>query len=140
MLNFTLPSDPAVRLELVAGGFQIIDMLREVEEELPPFRAVFSPHGNPNLVPDHELRDMAQEAANKGTCAFQFHSTTPSLPASSLQHPWLFQPFTSSLSLTTTLSHSANQANNGGTAMSATQRSFPFPTCSPATLAPRPLD
>ncbi|KAJ7815225.1 hypothetical protein B0H14DRAFT_3450490 [Mycena olivaceomarginata] len=103
MLNFTLPSDPAVRLELVAGGFQIIDMLREVEEELPPFRAVFSPHGNPNLVPDHELRDMAQEAANKGTCAFQFHSSTPSLPASSLQHPWLFQPFTSSLSLTTTL-------------------------------------
>ncbi|KAJ6480242.1 glycosyl transferase family 90-domain-containing protein [Mycena sanguinolenta] len=66
MLNFTLPSDERVRRELAAGGFQIIDMLRDVEEELPPFRAVFSPHDNPNLVLDHELREMALEAAKKG--------------------------------------------------------------------------
>jgi hypothetical protein len=49
MLNFTLPADPAVRLELATGGFQLIELLSEVEAELPPFRAVFSPHDNPNV-------------------------------------------------------------------------------------------
>ncbi|KAJ7244376.1 glycosyl transferase family 90-domain-containing protein [Mycena haematopus] len=67
MLNFTLPEDERVRFELASGGFQIIDMLREVEDELPPFRAVFSPHDNPNLVMDHELRQLALDAAKKGT-------------------------------------------------------------------------
>jgi hypothetical protein len=38
-----------VRLELATGGFQLIELLREVEAELPPFRAVFSPHDNPNV-------------------------------------------------------------------------------------------
>ncbi|KAJ7347923.1 glycosyl transferase family 90-domain-containing protein [Mycena albidolilacea] len=67
MLNFTLPADPAVRLELATGGFQLIELLREVEAELPPFRAVFSPHDNPNVGLDYELRQQALEAARKGT-------------------------------------------------------------------------
>ncbi|KAF7378012.1 SPX domain-containing protein [Mycena sanguinolenta] len=82
MLNFTLPADELVRLELAAGGFQIIDMLREapgVEEALTEvglgeWRAVFSPHDNPNLVLDHELREMALEAARKGTYIDPLHS------------------------------------------------------------------
>ncbi|KAF7377994.1 SPX domain-containing protein [Mycena sanguinolenta] len=81
MLNFTLPADERVRLELAAGGFQIIDMLREapgVEEALTEvglgeWRAVFSPHDNPNLVLDHELREMALEAARKGTYIDPLH-------------------------------------------------------------------
>ncbi|KAJ7851463.1 hypothetical protein B0H13DRAFT_2284546, partial [Mycena leptocephala] len=52
MLNFTLPENEAVRFELATGGFQIIELLKEVEADLPPFRAVFSPHDNPNLVID----------------------------------------------------------------------------------------
>ncbi|KAJ7721132.1 glycosyl transferase family 90-domain-containing protein [Mycena metata] len=52
MLNFTLPADERVRFELASGGFQLIELLREVEGALPPFRAVFSPHDNPNLVLD----------------------------------------------------------------------------------------
>ncbi|KAF7378029.1 SPX domain-containing protein [Mycena sanguinolenta] len=81
MLNFTLPADERVRLELAAGGFQIIDMLCEapgVEEALTEvglgeWRAVFSPHDNPNLVLDHELREMVLEAARKGTYIDPLH-------------------------------------------------------------------
>ncbi|KAF7354421.1 SPX domain-containing protein [Mycena venus] len=67
MLNFTLHTDEGVRLELASGGFQIIELLREVEADLPPFRAVFSPHDNPNLVVDWELRQQALDAAKAGT-------------------------------------------------------------------------
>ncbi|KAJ7227400.1 glycosyl transferase family 90-domain-containing protein [Mycena pura] len=67
MLNFTLPEDEAVRFQLARGAFEIIELLEEVENELPPFRAVFSPHDSPNLVTDHELKQQALEAARKGT-------------------------------------------------------------------------
>ncbi|KAF7368753.1 hypothetical protein MVEN_00200300 [Mycena venus] len=76
MLNFTLPADEGVRLELASGGFQIIELLKEVEAELPPFRAVFSPHDNPNLVVDWELRQQALDAAKAGTS-----DAVPSSPA-----------------------------------------------------------
>ncbi|KAJ7457208.1 glycosyl transferase family 90-domain-containing protein [Mycena galericulata] len=66
MLNFTLPEDEDVRLELASGAFQIIELMAEVERELPPFRAVFSPHDNPNLVTDYELKQQALVAAAKG--------------------------------------------------------------------------
>jgi hypothetical protein len=63
MLNFTLPENEAVRFELATGGFQIIELLKEVEADLPPFRAVFSPHDNPNLVIDvSSLRCLASVA------------------------------------------------------------------------------
>ncbi|KAJ7143768.1 glycosyl transferase family 90-domain-containing protein [Mycena epipterygia] len=67
MLNSTLPVDEAVRLELSTGGFQIIELLVEVERDIPPFRAVFSPHDNPNLVTDYQLKQQALEAAAAGT-------------------------------------------------------------------------
>ncbi|KAJ7708327.1 glycosyl transferase family 90-domain-containing protein [Mycena rosella] len=66
MLNFTLPEDAEVRLELAAGAFQVIDLLKEVERDIPPFRAVFSPHDNPNLVTDYELKKQALDAAAAG--------------------------------------------------------------------------
>ncbi|KAJ7143765.1 hypothetical protein C8R44DRAFT_724793 [Mycena epipterygia] len=50
MVNFTLPADEAVRLELSTGGFQIIELLVEVERDIPTFRAVFSPHDNPKFI------------------------------------------------------------------------------------------
>ncbi|KAJ7080641.1 glycosyl transferase family 90-domain-containing protein [Mycena belliarum] len=66
MLNFTLPADERVRLELAAGAFQIIDLLADVEHDIPPFRAVFSPHDNPNLATDYELKKLALDAAAAG--------------------------------------------------------------------------
>ncbi|KAJ7347919.1 hypothetical protein DFH08DRAFT_698741, partial [Mycena albidolilacea] len=53
--------------ELATGGFQLIELLREVEAELPPFRAVFSPHDNPNVGLDVSGFLQALEAARKGT-------------------------------------------------------------------------
>ncbi|KAJ7798838.1 hypothetical protein B0H14DRAFT_3492160 [Mycena olivaceomarginata] len=40
MLNFTLPADPAVCLELATGSFQLIELLREVKAQLPPSSGV----------------------------------------------------------------------------------------------------
>ncbi|KAF7328025.1 SPX domain-containing protein [Mycena kentingensis (nom. inval.)] len=67
MLNFTLPENEAVRFELAKGAFQMIELLDDVQRELPPFRAVFSPHDNPNLVTDYELRQKALDAAKRDT-------------------------------------------------------------------------
>ncbi|KAF7378031.1 SPX domain-containing protein [Mycena sanguinolenta] len=62
MLNFTLPADERVRLEPAADGFQIIDidMLREAP-------------GVEEALTEHELREMALEAARKGTYIDPFH-------------------------------------------------------------------
>ncbi|KAJ6494082.1 glycosyl transferase family 90-domain-containing protein [Mycena vitilis] len=82
MLNFTLPEDERVRNELAAGGFEVMELLREVEVDLPPFRAVFSPHDSPNLVLDYELRQEALAAARAGT-----YIDTLNLPPE--KHGWL---------------------------------------------------
>jgi hypothetical protein len=67
MVNFTLPGNENVRFNLAGGGFQIIELLEEVQDFIPPFRAVFSPHDNPNLHTDFELRSMALRAADAKT-------------------------------------------------------------------------
>jgi hypothetical protein len=41
---------------LAAPGFEIIELMREVEAELPPFRAAFNPYDAPNLVLDVSRR------------------------------------------------------------------------------------
>ncbi|CAK5274361.1 unnamed protein product [Mycena citricolor] len=66
VLNYTLPADPNVRHELMLGAFQVIDLLEEVEWELPEFRAVFSPHDSPNIVSDWALLQEARAAAKAG--------------------------------------------------------------------------
>ncbi|KAJ7262915.1 glycosyl transferase family 90-domain-containing protein [Mycena rebaudengoi] len=66
LLNFTLPGDEETRFNLATGAFQTIELLTEVERHIPPFRAVFSPHDNPNLPTDYELQTMALEAAAAG--------------------------------------------------------------------------
>ncbi|KAJ6494076.1 glycosyl transferase family 90-domain-containing protein [Mycena vitilis] len=75
MLNATLPEEKAVREDLASPGMQIIELMREVEKELPVFRAVFSPHDSPNMVFEHELRQDALAAAKKGT---YIHPNRPS--------------------------------------------------------------
>lgn len=72
MLNYTLPGNAGVKHELAEGAFQIMELLEDVEKHIPPFRAVFSPHDNPNLPTDFELREMALDAAASGRCALSF--------------------------------------------------------------------
>ncbi|KAF8650711.1 hypothetical protein AX16_005084 [Volvariella volvacea WC 439] len=66
ILNHTLPYDEKSRTNLMWGGRQIVEMLEDVQEYIPPFRAIFSPHDNPNLHIDWELRQMAIKAAAAG--------------------------------------------------------------------------
>jgi hypothetical protein len=45
-----------------------MDLLQDVSKFIPPFRAVFSSHGNPNLFTDWELKTRALQAAAAGKC------------------------------------------------------------------------
>ncbi|KAG6861171.1 hypothetical protein C0995_002978 [Termitomyces sp. Mi166 len=53
--------------DLTGGSREVMELLKDVEHEIPPFRAVFSPHDNPNLPTDRELREMALKHAAEGT-------------------------------------------------------------------------
>ncbi|KAG1724296.1 glycosyl transferase family 90-domain-containing protein [Suillus paluster] len=64
--NDTLPDEEAVRERLLIGANQLIDLMAEVEDDLPMFRAVFSPHDNPNVFITHEMRKRAVEAGRTG--------------------------------------------------------------------------
>ncbi|KAF9450836.1 glycosyltransferase family 90 protein [Macrolepiota fuliginosa MF-IS2] len=67
ILNFTFGGDrPDEKVHLLNPGFEVIELLEDIQEYIPPFRAVFSPHDNPNLFTDWELRDMAVKAAAQG--------------------------------------------------------------------------
>ncbi|KAF7973136.1 hypothetical protein HWV62_16184 [Athelia sp. TMB] len=47
-------------------ALEMIGTLKDVQQWLPPFRAVFSPHDNPNLFTDWEVRSMMVRAAGAG--------------------------------------------------------------------------
>ncbi|KAJ7148964.1 glycosyl transferase family 90-domain-containing protein [Mycena crocata] len=49
--------------QLIKGSENIIDLLSDVEEFLPPFRAVFSPHDGPNRLSDYFVENAARQAA-----------------------------------------------------------------------------
>jgi hypothetical protein len=68
IMNFTLPGNEQAQVDLKGGAFEIMELLEEVEEFIPPFRAVFSPHDNPNLHTDFELMSQALKHAAAGTC------------------------------------------------------------------------
>lgn len=71
LVNYTLPGNERTQTDLAGGAFEIMDLLEDVEEFIPPFRAVFSPHDNPNLHTDYELMRLAREAARSGKCRLQ---------------------------------------------------------------------
>ncbi|KAJ7591036.1 hypothetical protein C8J56DRAFT_1135555 [Mycena floridula] len=66
LLNSTLPN-PSSRQGLAAGAFMLMDLLEDVQQHIPRFRAVFSPHDNPNLLTDFKLKKLATDAASQGT-------------------------------------------------------------------------
>ncbi|KAF7980094.1 hypothetical protein HWV62_39906 [Athelia sp. TMB] len=53
----------------------MISTIRAVQQHIPPFRAVFSPHDNPNLLTDWEVKNMLIEAAAAGTRESPFSHT-----------------------------------------------------------------
>ncbi|KAG6820335.1 hypothetical protein H0H93_001995 [Arthromyces matolae] len=52
---------------LLGGARSIIELLKDVEKDLPPFRAVISPHDSPTLFTDYQVKKMALDAASSGT-------------------------------------------------------------------------
>lgn len=72
-------SDPANWEEkhLLRGAQDLVNLLRSIEHLLPPFRAVFSPHDNPNLLSDYGAKKMALDAAAKRSCECQSFPRTP---------------------------------------------------------------
>lgn len=57
------PENPHIR-----GAQDLIELLKDVEHLLPPFRAVFSPHDNPSLLSDYRVKKFLVDAAANGTC------------------------------------------------------------------------
>lgn len=49
-------------------AWDFVDMLEQVQDFIPPFRAVFSPHDNPNLHTDWESKTLMVRAAAAGMC------------------------------------------------------------------------
>ncbi|RDB16600.1 Beta-1,2-xylosyltransferase 1 [Hypsizygus marmoreus] len=49
--------------QLIKGSEKIVDLLKDVEEFLPSFRAVISPHDAPNRLSDYGVKSAALEAA-----------------------------------------------------------------------------
>ncbi|KAG2351992.1 glycosyl transferase family 90-domain-containing protein [Suillus spraguei] len=61
VVDYHLPHDDVQRL---LGGIEhVLELLQGVEDFLPPFRAVFSPHDNPSMLSDYGVKSMALEAA-----------------------------------------------------------------------------
>lgn len=77
LANYSLgPGNDHIQKEITIGVSHITDLLEDVEEFIPPFRAVFSPHDNPNLHTDFELRSQALRHAAAGTCKESASSST----------------------------------------------------------------
>lgn len=57
---------------LAKGAYELMDLLEEVQDSIPPFHAVFSPHDNPNLLTDRVFKNAAIRAAKEGTCKHRF--------------------------------------------------------------------
>ena len=60
------PNSP--RRAHISQAKEIMDVLKEVQDWIPPFRAVFNPHDNPNLFTDWELKKQYLDAAKAKTC------------------------------------------------------------------------
>ena len=50
------------------GTRMVLDVLDPVKDHLPPFRAVFNPHDNPNLSRNWDLRQEARKMMKAGKC------------------------------------------------------------------------
>ena len=65
---------------LLDGAYSVMNLLENVTEWIPPFRAVFTPHDNPDVLNHYELKQQAVAAAarGKGLCFVSFCIMTAS--------------------------------------------------------------
>ncbi|KAK0449629.1 glycosyl transferase family 90-domain-containing protein [Desarmillaria tabescens] len=66
LVNYTI-RDPSTHDHILSGTRMLSELLEDVDDFLPPFRAVFHPHDNPEHVTDWELREKMLEHARAGT-------------------------------------------------------------------------
>lgn len=60
--------EKAKERNLFRGLDEMLNLLKPVDEHLPNFRAVFSPHDNPNLLSDYHVKKAVLDAAAAGRC------------------------------------------------------------------------
>lgn len=66
-VSFSFPITQENR-HLLGGAEDFIDLVGDLQEHIPPFRAVFSPHDSPTLFTDYHIKTAALEAAARGSC------------------------------------------------------------------------
>jgi hypothetical protein len=67
VVRSTLPQD---RQDLQTGIDEVVALLSDVEQDLPPLRITVSPFDNPDMLSDWQIKSMALEAAANGTSMF----------------------------------------------------------------------
>lgn len=67
VMNVSLTQPERMQDFMAYGAKPQLDALAEVHQYIPPFRAVFSPHDNPNIMADWTWRNAARAAAKDGT-------------------------------------------------------------------------
>ncbi len=67
LVTYTI-RNPGTHAHVLDGARMLGELLDDVDRFLPPFRAVFYPHDNPEHVTDWELREQMLEHARAGTC------------------------------------------------------------------------
>lgn len=67
---------PEAEAQTFAQGLQDrLNLLLDIEDDLPEFRVIISPGDTPNLLGDYELLEEARQAARKGRCVFYVSHT-----------------------------------------------------------------
>ena len=66
VLNISLNQPDRTQDFMAYGAKPQLDILAEVHQFIPPFRAVFSPHDNPNIMANWAWRNAARTAAREG--------------------------------------------------------------------------
>ncbi|KAF8970401.1 glycosyl transferase family 90-domain-containing protein [Flammula alnicola] len=72
---------------LPRGLGEILDLLQPVEHLLPPFRAIFSPHDNPNLLSDYHVKKAFSDAAKEGRSLWIRLCLSPGSPGRLTERP-----------------------------------------------------
>ena len=68
VVKYALPDEDYNRL--IRNSEPVLDLFRDIEEFLPPLRAVFSPHDSPALLSDYGVKAAVLSAAQSETCTF----------------------------------------------------------------------
>ncbi|KAI6142649.1 glycosyltransferase family 90 protein [Pisolithus tinctorius] len=68
IVRTTVKGNPTAFLVRISD---ILNLLEEVEHDLPPLRMSFSPHDNPNMLSDWRIKSMVMNAAKRGTTVRQ---------------------------------------------------------------------